>query len=166
MTQKKPSKRGPKAAPTEALRISNRTGIETGNSIDPPPHLGPVALDEWHRVLRVLGPAKLLSEGDLALLAVRCDAWATFVRACEAIAEEGDVVLFNDGKTVGPSPWVKVKALAEATLRQTSNAFGLSPGARARTRITGQGGEKIDPGAGDDFDAFVASNPTLKRREA
>jgi P27 family predicted phage terminase small subunit len=96
----------------------------------PPPELGELARQEWDRVVQHLAASRVLTHLDRSLLAVHCEAWATWITATLAVAKKGAVITAPSGYPV-QSPWVSIANKAAEVMRRTGAELGLSPAARA-----------------------------------
>jgi P27 family predicted phage terminase small subunit len=105
----------------------------------PPPHLCDEAKVEWGRVASMLYALRLLSEADIAALAVYCQAWATFKRATEAleVMSKGDpltkglLIKTTNGNAI-QNPLLGIANKAAADMVRFAAEFGMTPSARAR----------------------------------
>lgn len=140
-------KRGPKPKPT-GLRVfegdpgrllSKREGepLPAGQPTvpGPPDWLGDIGREVWVRIAAVLHPIQLLTQADLNLLALYCEAWDEFFAAREVVASEGMTAVSAKGG-VFQHPAVGIKNRAIARIRQIGGDFGLSPASRVGLKAT------------------------------
>ena len=93
--------------------------------------------DAWNKKRFVAETADYLfnvyglgSEQDRHSLAMLADQIDTYIQCNRGIAVEGLVVHFNDGKTVGPSPFVSIRKEALKLIVVLMNELGLTPKGR------------------------------------
>lgn len=108
---------------------------------DPPPHFTEPAITHWRKLTAMLMQRRLLSDDDLAALAVLAGSLALYQQAQEKIDIEGAVVMGQKGEI--KSPWVTIQNQAWDRIRPLLSEFGLTPCARAKF--------KSDDGDEDDF---------------
>ena len=70
------------------------------------------------------------SDQDKHTLSMLADQIENYVHCIEGIKETGLVVDFNDGKTMGASPYLSVKNKAATLIIQLMNELGLTPRGR------------------------------------
>jgi P27 family predicted phage terminase small subunit len=70
------------------------------------------------------------SDQDKHTLAMLADQVETYISCVQGIKETGIVVDFNDGKTMGASPYITVKNKATTLIIQLMNELGLTPRGR------------------------------------
>lgn len=70
------------------------------------------------------------SDQDKHSLSILADHIETYVRCSEGIKKTGIVTKFNDGKTVGPSPYLSVRNKTTTLIIQLMNELGLTPRGR------------------------------------
>jgi P27 family predicted phage terminase small subunit len=100
----------------------------------PPEWLGPVALEVWRELARVLARMRLLTQADRLALALLCDVIAEY-RAARAVVEATGAtftVTTDSGKVVRPRPEVAIAADAHRRARLMLAEFGLTPAGRRR----------------------------------
>jgi P27 family predicted phage terminase small subunit len=74
------------------------------------------------------------SDQDRHTLAMLADNIETYVKCMAGIKKTGIIAKFNNGQTVGPSPFLSVKNKATTLIIQLMNELGLTP----RGRLTKQ----------------------------
>ena len=121
--------------------------LPTLNAMSCPRHLSDVARKEWHRVVKELGAAGLLTVVDRTALAAYCQSFANWVEAEQELQENGRVMKFDSGYQQ-VSPWVTIAKQSLAEMRAFMTEFGMTPSSRSRIHV-----EK--PEVEDPFDAFV-----------
>lgn len=110
----------------------------------PPAWLDADAKREWRRIV-----PDLVNEGvplaalDVGMLCTYCDAYATFRRCVEALAD-GMTFTTSHGGTQ-PRPENALKARAVAAILAVERRLGLSPASRARLSTSPQVPEEEDP---------------------
>ena len=108
------------------------------NNIRPPTWLDTVALEEWERLSEELAELELLTNVDISLLAVYCDAYSRYLQATEALEREGMFVEYTNkgGATnVVEHPSVKAQIKYSELMRKIATEFGLTPASRAKIAI-------------------------------
>ena len=85
-------------------------------TLEPPPWLPALGQVEWRRVVQVLAPAEILTEGDHALLLIYCGLWMQIQQATEQS--------------------LPVDPPLAAQLRLCAAELGLTPSSRARLGAT------------------------------
>ncbi len=90
--------RGRRPKPTRLKVLTGNPGKRPLNTNEPlpepaapecPPELGPVARQEWDRIVGELAALRLLTELDRAALAVYCGSYAMWAEATDAIENMG-----------------------------------------------------------------------------
>lgn len=124
-----------------------------------PAHLSDVARREWRRVAPGLSRAGVLDLQARSVLALYCQAYATWCEAESHLQTEGRVMQFESGyKQV--SPWVGIGRAAQESMRQAMADLGMTPA--SRERVSGAGVEKDD----DPFESFVRRKLDEGRHES
>lgn len=96
-----------------------------------PAYLGPVAREEWDRVVPMLEDMGVLSKVDGSALICYVEAWERYRQAQEIIAKNGPLTLGVQGKY---SPLNKVIAENLAIIKHFLTEFGGTAAARVRMR--------------------------------
>lgn len=135
--------RGRKPKPTEQKKLAGNPGKRKINEKEPKPevvippapdHLDGPALDEWHRVTAELQKLRMITAMDRAPLVALCQAWGDYIKACEEIEKEGEV-LFSDKGNAYLNPWTGIKTSAMDRILRISAEFGMTPSARSRLKV-------------------------------
>ena len=137
--------RGRKPKPTEVKRMQGNPGKRPLNQdepdpekykkVPPPPNfLDDVAKTEWRRIARILWPIGLVTKAERSALAAYCVAFSTFVYCNKMIADEGYIVLSENGFPM-KSPWVTMKDKANEQMMKWLVEFGATPSARSRVKV-------------------------------
>jgi len=96
-----------------------------------PPELGPIARQEWDRIVGELTSRGVLSSFDRGPLAAYCNAFALWLEATEAVQKYGAMIKSPNGYPT-QSPYLStVNRQAEIMLRIASE-FGFTPASRSR----------------------------------
>lgn len=152
-------KRGPKKKPTIAQlkkgdpgkRAKKQAKVEPMppariDQMHPPKDLAGVALDEWNRIIRILGDMedrgqRLITEADVTMLAMYCRAHGDYLEARKEIKDKG-LYIFGVNKAGGEyyqlAPWVSQMYKAGDVVRRLSAAFGFTPADRASVQLLPQ----------------------------
>lgn len=126
-------------------RALNLPSIGGKDAIPRPKNLGHFGRVAWDHAVRSLGPARVLSHGDLLALEACCRAWGRWRRfeaKIDALEQRRE---FAGELTRTPNGHVQMSALrisANAALKQFASfarEFGLTPVARIKTAGTAQG---------------------------
>jgi P27 family predicted phage terminase small subunit len=106
-----------------------------------PPHLKGAARTEWNRITKELYALKIISNIDRAALAVCCTAWADYVKACNKVEKEGEVIISDKGGLY-QNPWVAIKKRSMDQVQKFYAEFGMTPSSRSRVKIEDASGEE------------------------
>lgn len=114
-----PGKRPIKQEP----KISNKTPKM-------PPHLNEEAKKEWKRVIKILGPSKILSEADGTILGMYCESYARWCEAAEEVKKIGLIVKSPNGWPMR-SPYLDIVDREKKNMMQYLSSLGMTPTSRA-----------------------------------
>ncbi|MFT6772458.1 MAG: P27 family predicted phage terminase small subunit [Paracoccaceae bacterium] len=140
--------RTPKLDGRKALEGGRTLTLPTiggAEAIPRPRNLGHYGRVAWDHAVRSLGPARVLSHGDLLALEACCRAWGRWRRFEAKIDQLDRRREFAGELTKTPNGHVQMSALrisANAALKQfamLAREFGLTPVARIKTAGTAQG---------------------------
>jgi P27 family predicted phage terminase small subunit len=98
---------------------------------DCPPELGPVAKQEWDRLVEQLAPLRMITHLDRAALASYCAAYALWVEATLAIQTYGAMVKSPTGYPI-QSPYVSIANRQTEIMMRIACEFGFTPASRSR----------------------------------
>ena len=135
--------RGRKPKPTEQKKLEGNPGKRKINEkepkpdvvIPPPPdHLDGIALEEWYRITPELQKLRMITALDRAPLVALCQAWGDYIKACEKLEEEGEVLISDKGNAY-QNPWANFKTSAMDRILRISAEFGMTPSARTRLKV-------------------------------
>lgn len=135
--------RGRKPKPTETKKLEGNPGKRKLNEkepkpdvvIPPPPEqLEGVALDEWYRITPELQKLRMITALDRAPLVALCQAWGDYIKACEKLEDEGEVLMSDKGNAY-QNPWTGIKTSAMDRILRLSSEFGMTPSARSRLKV-------------------------------
>jgi len=96
-----------------------------------PPELGPLARQEWHRIVGELTSLGVLSSFDPGPLAAYCNAYALWIEATEAVQKYGAMIKSPNGYPTQSPYLATVNRQAEIMMRIASE-FGFTPASRSR----------------------------------
>ena len=115
---------------------------------------------EWTRLAPMLRKARIITDGDRAVVIAVCQQWALYRTALEKVDTAGLVVTSPSGYPM-PNPYIGIanKAL-QACLRMWIE-LGITPA--ARTKVEAVDGEGIG-GRDDDFSEFDEEEPSSGRK--
>ena len=132
--------RGRRPKPTRLKLLTGNPGKRPLNANEPRPEaatpdcpveLGPVARQEWERMVGELAPLRMLTHLDRAALAAYCGAYALWAEATEAIHKYGAMVKSPSGYPV-QSPYVSIANRQAEIMMRIASEFGLTPASRSR----------------------------------
>lgn len=136
--------KGRKPKPTRAKALAGNPGKRTLNHNVPQPdqviprcpsHLSAEAKREWHRLVKVLHKAGLLTKVDRGALALYCQAWGRWVEAERSLQTVGLVVLSAKGGLY-QNPMLAIANKAMDQMHRLGAEFGMNPSARMRLSIS------------------------------
>ena len=96
-----------------------------------PPELGPMARQEWDRIVSELTSKGVLSSFDRGPLAVYCNAYAHYFEAMEEVQKYGAMIKSPNGYPV-QSPYLAVANRHADTMIKIASEFGFTPASRSR----------------------------------
>lgn len=96
-----------------------------------PPELGPMARQEWDRIVSELTSKGVLSSFDRGPLAVYCNAYAHYFEAMEEVQKYGAMIKSPNGYQV-QSPYLAVANRHADTMIRIASEFGFTPASRSR----------------------------------
>lgn len=99
-----------------------------------PPHVCPLGQKEWQRIAPILLQARLLTEGDLAVMTAYCHSFGQWLESIELCREMGPVQL-GAGGVPQVSPYVRYQKDAFATWMKCATQLGLTPSSRASLKV-------------------------------
>jgi len=142
------------------------------DNIKCPAWLGRAGKSEWKRVIQSLKNSKLMTNVDVASLAVYCDAVDKFAEASKAVTKQGvtlrigierrmmdngDIVEINSGRVV-QNPNCLVATKYAQVIARYARQFGLDPSARAGLAIP-----KAEDKPKDHFEELFGSGKNGRR---
>jgi P27 family predicted phage terminase small subunit len=135
--------RGRKPKPTETKKLAGNPGKRKINEQEPKPdvvipaapdHLDGPALEEWYRITEELKKLRMITAIDRAVLITYCQAWGDYIKACDEVEKEGEV-LFSDKGNAYQNPWTGIKTSAMDRMLRISAEFGMTPSSRSRLKV-------------------------------
>ena len=132
--------RGRRPKPTRLKVLTGNPGKRPLNASEPRPdvavpecpvELGPLARQEWDRMVGELAPLRLLTHLDRAALAAYCGAFALWAEATQAIQKYGAMVKSPTGYPI-QSPYVSIANRQAEIMMRIASEFGLTPASRSR----------------------------------
>jgi P27 family predicted phage terminase small subunit len=96
-----------------------------------PPELGPLARQEWDRIVGELTSLGVLSSFDRGPLAAYCNAYALWIEATEAVQKYGAMIKSESGYP-SQSPYLAVVNRQADIMMRIASEFGFSPASRSR----------------------------------
>ncbi len=99
--------------------------------IECPPELGPLARQEWDRVVGHLAATGVLSHFDRGPLAIYCAAYGHWIEATDAIQKYGTMMKAPSGYPV-QSPYVAIANRQAEIMMRIACEFGFTPASRGR----------------------------------
>lgn len=135
--------RGRKPKPTAIKEMEGNPGKRALNKKEPKPdkqiptcpdHLKGVARQEWERITQELFALGIISKLDRASLAICCTAYADYVKACEKLETEGEVIISDKGGAY-QNPWMAIKKRSMDQVVKFYAEFGMTPSGRSRVKV-------------------------------
>lgn len=132
--------RGRRPKPTRLKVLTGNPGKRPLNHHEPRPEpevpecpveLGPVARQEWERLIIELAKLRILTQLDRAALAAYCGAYALWAEATEAIQKYGTMVKSPSGYPQ-QSPYVAIANRQAEIMMRIAAEFGFTPASRSR----------------------------------
>jgi P27 family predicted phage terminase small subunit len=96
-----------------------------------PPELGPLARQEWDRIVGELTSLGVLSSFDRGPLAAYCNAYALWIEATDAVQKYGAMIKSPNGYPTQSPYLATVNRQAEIMMRIACE-FGFTPASRSR----------------------------------
>jgi P27 family predicted phage terminase small subunit len=100
-------------------------------TVECPAELGPVAREEWDRLVRELNAQGIVTNLDRGPLAIYCAAYELWVEALDSIQKYGTMMKSPSGYPV-QSPYVAVANRQVEIMLRIACEFGFTPASRAR----------------------------------
>jgi len=94
----------------------------------------------WRALIRMLAPMGLATKADRNAMVVYSVLWARWRQAEKAVQEKGQIFEGKEGPKIRPE--VKIAAQLAEQLSRMAKEFGLTPSARTRIMIYGNGNSK------------------------
>lgn len=116
-----------------------------------PEHLSEEAAKEWNRISVVLRDLGLLSQIDMAALAIYCQTYGRMVKYEKIVKEKGE--LYKDPKgnvTLSPAMWVINKAIQQC--HRMLVEFGMTPS--SRSKVSASASKVIADNVNNKFSAY------------
>jgi P27 family predicted phage terminase small subunit len=132
--------RGRRPKPTRLKFLTGNPGKRPFNEDEPrpeavapecPPELGPVARQEWNRLVNELMALGLLTNLDRAALAAYCGAYSLWAEATEAIQKYGAMIKSPTGFPI-QSPYLAIANRQAEIMMRIASEFGFTPASRSR----------------------------------
>lgn len=115
------------------------------NKIKCPEWLDDVAKNEWKRIISELKRLELVSNIDVAALAICCDAYSKYIRATTDINKVGLIVSYTNkggNKNVVQNPLINVATKYSEIYKKYCSDFGLTPSSRIKLTINKDTGKE------------------------
>ncbi|WP_125711759.1 phage terminase small subunit P27 family [Companilactobacillus kedongensis] len=120
-------------------RKNNEEKLSLPNDdLNPPTWLTATGAKEFNRIVSMMEPTKLLTNGDVNTLALYCDTLADYRSYSRKIKQKG---VMMKGRV---NPFIREKRNAAQLLDKLANELGLTPGSRASLAINMDSGEDED----------------------
>ena len=138
--------------------IEKRTSTEENikpaiNKVKHPDWLDDKAKQEWRRIITELKKLELVTNIDVAALAICCDAYSKYVKATGDINKVGLLISYTNkggNKNVLQNPLINIATKYSEIYKKYCNEFGLTPSSRIKLTINKEY-EKEDPLAAKGF---------------
>lgn len=150
----KAGKSGRKRKPTQILKLSGgyradrrpRDEVEVKTKRPPmPKFLKGEAKDEWNRIVELLVDNDLVTELDMAALAMYCQEWKIYYKLCEKLWRIDQYTTKTSNGNLIQHPLVGAKNKAFSNLLAICREFGFSPSARSSLGGNTKPNEVDDP---------------------
>jgi P27 family predicted phage terminase small subunit len=163
-------RRGPPPQPANVVNITGNRGKKSLSDLkneirpevlipEPPTHLVPGAKVEWERITPELQKLGLISNIDLAIVALYCQYWARWKQAEEklqALGEDGLIDKTPNGfKQM--SVWLLISKQSAEGMKSCLAEIGMTPAARSRVSPTHPQGDLF--GYGNNGQAQKGAGP-------
>lgn len=102
--------------------------------------MGPIALEEWHRIVDELAENGIMTNLDRAALVAYCEFWESYVTSAEKVKKMGVTLTTSNGNIV-ENPYFSMKKRAAELMHKFLIEFGMTPA--SRTRISANGGTPL-----------------------
>ena len=144
--------RGRKPKPTAIKRLEGNPGKRPLNIYEPkPPKKAPMcpnwldeeAQREWHRLSKIMETMGVLTEADMAMFAIYCDAYSKWKDATDFINQHGQIFQTPSGY-MQQVPQVSIAQTYGKLMSKIATEFGLTPASRSRIIAGVSGGEELD----------------------
>lgn len=120
--------------------IEQRTKAEESikpktDKVKPPEWLDETACTEWNRIIKELKRLELVSNIDVAALAICCDAYSKYVKATMDINKTGLLMQYTNkggNKNVVYNPLITIATKYSDIYKKYCAEFGLTPAARIK----------------------------------
>ena len=127
------------------------------NNIKCPAWLDDVAKKEWKRIINELKRLELVTNLDIASLAVCCDAYSKYIKATTDINKVGLIVSYTNksgNKNIVQYPLINVATKYSEIYKKYCNDFGLTPSSRIKLAIN----KEVDEKPVNKFEKFSSVN--------
>lgn len=139
-----------KAVPTALKVITGNPGkrplpkneptLPTATHLPAPDFLGPVGVQEWERVVKLLSRVKLITEIDTTVLEMYCKTYEQWVALEKLCASEGGVAASINHAYLYIKPLAKLKS----DLLKFAIEFGMTPSSRVGLQPVDPDGNTIE----------------------
>jgi P27 family predicted phage terminase small subunit len=92
------------------------------------------AFTQWKRLVKLLWPTGVLTQGETDLLTTYCFVYAQWVEAVEDVSKSGTVIMNSKGD-VKINPSFTVSNALTIQMRKLQAELGMTPSARARIQV-------------------------------
>src|SRR4051812_21481007 len=147
----KTSMRGRRPKPTRLKMLTGNPGKRPLNGDEPrpdanipecPPELGPLAKQEWDRLVGELAALRLLTNLDRAALAAYCGSYALWAEATAQIQKYGAMIKSPTGFPI-QSPYLAIANRQAEIMMRIASEFGFTPASRSRIATPAKAGPSL-----------------------
>jgi P27 family predicted phage terminase small subunit len=131
MNERRTDAKSAKKLPTTSNKRAKGNKSQIARILECPEQLGPVARQEWDRVVGELTARGVLSSVDRAALAAYCHAYAKWLEAIDTIEKYGAVMKSPTGYPV-QSPYVAIANRQAEIMLRLVGELGFTPASRSR----------------------------------
>lgn len=143
---------GRKPKPSQLHKLHGNPGKRKKNALEPefeaaipdaPDLLEGEALKEWHRVTHDLAAKQVITNVDMAILALYCQTFADWTYNRDAVKSEGFILTNSKGDTKA-NPRVRLVNTFAEQLAKYAAELGITPSSRSRVKMIGKPAKEPD----------------------
>jgi P27 family predicted phage terminase small subunit len=124
-------RKNPAVAQTRSAKLTTSAGDIAAPVVECPPELGPVARQEWDRIVPQLIAANRITGLDRGVLAAYCVAYAAWLDAVATLQNFGAIMKSPNGHPI-QSPAVSIANQQADLMLRIAIQYGFTPASRLR----------------------------------